>query len=89
MKKCLCDGKGWIRMPGTKAIVFCPDCEKPKIINRKVIKSGTKIVSPVFGTGEVSEDGNKPTKTLKIRFSKQDKDMDLDRSEVSYIYDQA
>jgi len=88
MNKCLCDGKGWIRMPGTKALIYCPDCEKPRILKR-MIKSGTKIVSPVFGTGEVVEDGKAAKKTIKVRFSKQDKDIDLDRTEVAYVYDQA
>jgi hypothetical protein len=86
MKKCLCDGKGWIRMPGTKAIIYCPDCEKSKIIKRKIIKAGTKIVSPIFGTGEVLEDA--PKMIIKAKFSKLDTDTELDRSEVSYIYDQ-
>lgn len=76
-------------MPGTKAIIHCPDCGKPSILKRKVIKSGTKIVSPIFGTGVVIEDGKIEKKTLKVRFSKVEKDIDLDRAEVSYIYDQA
>lgn len=86
MSKCLCDGKGWIRMPGTKALIYCPDCEKPRIL-KKIIKAGTKIVSPVFGTGEVTEDGKIAKKTITVKFSKQDKDIDLDRSEVAYVYD--
>jgi hypothetical protein len=72
-------------MPGTKAIVYCPDCEKPNILKRKTIKAGTKIVSPIFGTGEVIEDSSKPV--LKAKFSKLEKDTEIERSEVAYMYD--
>lgn len=73
-------------MPGTKAIIFCPDCEKPKILKKRTLKIGTKIVSPIFGTGELVEASK--NKTLKARFSKLETDMVIDRSEVAYIYDQ-
>lgn len=88
MKKteCKCDGKGWIRMPGTKAIIYCPTCEKPKILKR-VIKVGTKIVSPTFGTGKVIEDGKPTEPMIKVKMSRIEKDMDLKREEVSFIYD--
>ena len=85
--KCQCDGKGWIRMPGTKAIIFCPDCEKPKIL-RRVIKSGTKIVSPTFGTGEVIEDAKSSETVINVKLNRTDQDMPLDKTKVSYIYDQ-
>jgi hypothetical protein len=86
MKKCICDGKGWIRMPGTKAIIYCPDCEKPKILKKKTLKLGTKVISPIFGTGELIESSK--NKMINVKFSKLENDTSLERSEVSYIYDQ-
>jgi len=86
-KKCQCDGKGWIRMPGTKAIIFCPDCEKPKILKR-VIKSGTKIVSPTHGTGEVIEDSKPNTDDIKVKLNRIEENIPLKKEKVFYIYDQ-
>ena len=90
MKKsegCQCDGKGWIRMPGTKAIIFCPGCEKPKIL-RRAIKTGTKIVSTTFGTGEVVEDAKTSEATIKVKFNRTDQNIPLNKTDVSYMYDQ-
>jgi hypothetical protein len=86
-QQCKCDGKKWIRMPGTKAIIYCPTCEKPKILKR-VIKVGTKIVSPTFGTGVVIEDGKPTISIIKVKMARIEKEMELDRAQVSYIYDQ-
>lgn len=73
-------------MSGTKAIIFCPDCEKPKLL-RRVIKSGTKIVSSTFGTGVVVEDAKPTISVLKVKMNRVEMEMELDRSKVAYIYD--
>ena len=88
MEKCLCEGKGWIRMPNTKAIIFCPDCEKPLIL-KKNIKIGTKVVSPVFGTGEVIITSGKKQQNITVKFVKYDDEFVLDKNDISYIYDQS
>lgn len=84
MKDCLCEGNGWIRMAKTKSIIYCPYCQAPKIMKRKTLNKGVKVVSAVFGTGEVMEKTS--TENVKVRFDKSG-EQDMERKDLCFVFD--
>lgn len=76
MKTC-CNGKGWIRLPGTKALIHCPVCKEPNI----ELTKGSNVTAE-RKTGKVVS-FTKKTATILLN----GKPVVLDRSKLHHIYD--